>query len=299
MAMECFQKIQQTRTLTGAARRVMNALIFSPFRGPEMLIRLTKPIQITSDSDEPLSDEVIEQLHGLQSEDCCGNYLDFKLADLGITGGHIKLIYDKETKRFTGLTEYHSDVALDDGQLELLARDTKGQWSDGLGEGCFDEQADTHGITIGLCSYEEEDEFQVEQIEDGNTFPAPRTGLAKAARNGDLSGLQQQLDEGKDIEFRLQGYTPLHLAVLYAKPETAMELIKRGADVNAQDPQGSTPLMLAATSNKLKDPEAATLARALLERGADVNGTEFTPLSMAKNRNKKELAAVLQEFGAA
>ncbi len=112
-----------------------------------------------------------------------------------------------------------------------------------------------------------------------------------------------------DLEARLQGYTPLHLAVLYGQAEAAMELIGRGADVNARDPLDDDPLMLTAVSNEITDADAARIARALLERGVSVHGPkdpdakpkrgEHTPLYMANNRKKTKLAAVLKEFGGA
>ena len=108
---------------------------------------------------------------------------------------------------------------------------------------------------------------------------------------------------------RVQGYTPLHFAVLHEFAAVALELVRRGADVRARDPTGEDPLMLTALSNRISDTDAARVARALLARGADVHGThgkdaiprvgQYTPLYVAENRNKEMLAVVLREFGAA
>jgi ankyrin repeat protein len=138
---------------------------------------------------------------------------------------------------------------------------------------------------------------------------APKAGLATAARMGDMTALRAHLDAGANTETRLQGYTPLHLALLYGRAEAALELIARGADIHACDPQGEDPLLLTAMSNSINDADAARVAKALLERGASVYGPqgaeanpehgEYTPLYLARSRKKTRLAAVLEEFGAA
>ena len=84
-----------------------------------------------------------------------------------------------------------------------------------------------------------------------------------------------------------------------------------GADVNARDPQGQRwALMLAAMSNSMTGTRMQPEFREReIERGLSVHGSKgpsanseygvYTPLgSLAKNRDKVMLAAVLKEFGA-
>jgi hypothetical protein len=274
-----------------------------------MLIRISGLAKVGRPNGRPVTAQaIVSQLDGAESDDACGNYLDADLADLGITGGTVKLTYDAGERRFRVTTEYTSPVKLKPDQLQRLADDTKGQWSDGIGEGCFDDLAERLGVEIDLSPLDADDDFRVEQIDDGKKPRKTKTALAKAAREGDMASLRKVLDAGADLEARLQQYTPLHLAVLNGRAEAALELIARGADVNARDPDDQDPLMLAALSNTITDADAATIARALLERGAGVYGPrgpkanpalgEYTPLYMAKNRKKSKLAAVLKEFGA-
>ncbi len=274
-----------------------------------MLIHITGRAELILDNGRPVkARSIIRELDGSESDDACGNYLDSDLAELGIIGGKVKLSYDAGEGRFRVSSEYTSPVKLKPAQLKRLARCKVGQWSDGIGEGCFDELAERLGVEIDLAPLDQDKELRAEQVDDGKKPRKPNTGLAKAAREGDVGALRKHLDAGADPETRLQGYTPLHLAVLYGRAEAALELIGRGANINARGPQGQDPLLLTALSKSITDADAARVARALLERGVSVYGPkgpeanplqgEFTPLYMAKNRKKTKLAAVLKEFGA-
>jgi hypothetical protein len=274
-----------------------------------MLIRITGFAEVTSDDGGGLpTGAALRALDGAESDDECSNYLDDDLADLGITGGKVRLAYDAGAKAFRVVTEYASPLKLGPARLKRLVRATEGQWSDGIGEGCFDELADRLGVTIALAPLGERRGPVVEQIDDGKEAKKPGTALHKAARADDPAALRKRLDAGDDVNARHRGSTPLHVAVLAGQAASALELIARGADVHALDAQGEDALMLAALSNRITDADAATVARALLERGADVHGPrgpdanprfgEYTPLYMARNRKKTKLAAVLKAFGA-
>jgi ankyrin repeat protein len=74
----------------------------------------------------------------------------------------------------------------------------------------------------------------------GATFAGP---IHDAALNGDLAGVQAELDKGVDVNAKgEEGWTPLHSA---ATKEIAELLIAKGADVNAKSDDGTTPLDVA------------------------------------------------------
>jgi hypothetical protein len=271
-----------------------------------MLIRISGKVEVYDEDNEPVrAASVLRNLDGAVSDDVCSNYLDSELADLDITEGAVRLTYNATAKQLWVVTEYKSPVKLTKSQLKRLVDNTRGQWSDGIGEGCFDELADELKVSIDLDPLFQEEDPRVEQIDTGKKLPKSRMALPTAAREGDLATVRRLLSAGADLEVRQQQFTPLHLAITYGHADVALELIAHGADINALTPLGDDPLMLCAMSSRISDADAARVARALLEGGVDARSPrgdpdmeKYTPLVVAKNRKKSKLAKVLREFGA-
>lgn len=267
-----------------------------------MLIRISGRATVTLDGGKPLTAVAkIKKLNGANSDEFCADYLDDDLADLGITGGAVALALDSAAGEWRVVTEYSVPGKLKPAQLKRLAAATAAQWSDCIGEACFDELAERLKVSIDLAPDGATD-LRVESIDDGRKPSQSKTALAKAARDGDLPTVRKLLDAGADPETRLQGFTALNFAVLHGNVDAALELIARGADIGAENPAGNDPLMGTALTNSLGDADAARIARALLECGADAHRPRsrsgYTPLYMAKNRKKTALAKVLREYGA-
>jgi uncharacterized protein len=124
--------------------------------------------------------------------------------------------------------------------------------------------------------------------------------IFEAAATGDEAQLQAIL--GKDASeaqaFSGDGWTALHLAAAFGTPLSVGTLIFRGAKVDAvsKNPQRNQPLHAALALGK--NPSAVEL---LLSHGADSNARQaggFTPIFSAATANRKDLAELLVNHGA-
>ncbi len=80
-------------------------------------------------------------------------------------------------------------------------------------------------------------------------FNSDDWNLVTATENNELNIARKLVDEGSDVNLTLR-FTPLHLAVKQGNIEFIDLFLKAGANLNAQDYQGRTPLFLALEYNK-------------------------------------------------
>lgn len=95
------------------------------------------------------------------------------------------------------------------------------------------------------------------------------------------------------------GRTPLHLAAVEGNAEAARFLLSQGAEVEARDRWGLTPLFVAIYEEPLI-LDRVPLVQLLIESGADIQARDAagdTPLHMAA-LGETEIAALLLEHGA-
>ncbi len=128
----------------------------------------------------------------------------------------------------------------------------------------------------------------------------PEPDIFEAAALGDVSRLRALLAASPEAvrEFSGDGWTPLHLAAAFAGPETVRLLLEHGASVQevSRNPQKNQPLHAA-----LALGHATETIRLLLDAGADANARQaggFTPLHSAAAAGKIEAVALLLERGA-
>ena len=120
--------------------------------------------------------------------------------------------------------------------------------------------------------------------------------LKEAARKGQINTLQRLLELGADREARDdRGYTPLHNAIRWGKIGIVQRLLEHGADREARDGLGYTPL-----HNAIRWGNIETVQR-LLEHGADREAKDDngnTPLHVAAASGSSEIFVLLLENGA-
>ncbi len=124
------------------------------------------------------------------------------------------------------------------------------------------------------------------------------TDLHKAAKAGDVAGVERLIGEGASLEAvtRIGAHTPLHVASAWGRAEVVGRLLAAGANVHAVTTTGATPLHFAAASG------SAEAVAALVSAGADVDAREpvwgQTPLMFAAAAGRTEAIDVLLEKGA-
>ena len=107
--------------------------------------------------------------------------------------------------------------------------------------------------------------------------------LMWAVLEGNESMVKLLVENGASLNFkeRKLGYTALHFAAQQQLPEIVDTLVAAGADIEAKDNYGNSPLFRATFYSN----ESGETIRALLHRGANPNSANdrgVTPLSLAK-----------------
>ncbi|KAI1472908.1 ankyrin repeat-containing domain protein [Daldinia caldariorum] len=140
-------------------------------------------------------------------------------------------------------------------------------------------------------------------IESKDTSYDNQTPLMWAAQEGYNAIVGLLLDGGADVNLDYLFDTPLIKAVKNKHAIVASTLLTRGADVEAADINGKTPLFHAATLKRGHNTQSCCndLAKLLLERGADIQARDITgrtPLSYAAEEGCDAAVRLLLENGA-
>ncbi|MDQ3400862.1 MAG: ankyrin repeat domain-containing protein [Candidatus Limnocylindria bacterium] len=124
--------------------------------------------------------------------------------------------------------------------------------------------------------------------------------IFEAAAVGDVARVQELLDEDPSLAsaYAPDGFHPLGLAAFFRQPEVVELLLARGADVRAV---AKNPMQVTALHSAVADGGHAGIAKALVRAGADVNAKQrhgWTPLHGAADSGDRELVELLLSRGA-
>ena len=114
-----------------------------------------------------------------------------------------------------------------------------------------------------------------------------------AAKEGNLTRLQELLDAGQLVDATQDGATAMYWAQYYMQPEAMKMLLERGADPNKKELRGGFyPLHASA----FHEEDCVGCARLLLGAGARiaVHWYSMTPYDYAMYRNRTGLAGVIE-----
>lgn len=136
-----------------------------------------------------------------------------------------------------------------------------------------------------------------------------RSALAMAICNHCPELAKWLIENGADVNVKDEnGDTILHYAARYGNAKIAGILIDHGAAINVRGGGGRTPLFATlAYRASARDWEDISIAKVLLERGADPNlgvttdlafGEHATPLQLAARFRYPELKELLEQHGA-
>jgi ankyrin repeat protein len=136
----------------------------------------------------------------------------------------------------------------------------------------------------------------VEYLEELNEMQ--ETPLIREAAEGGIRSVRLLLEAGADVHAKQQntvGFRALNQAAYFGHPECINDLVNWGADVNALDGHGGTPLVAAALNGEIE------CVRVLLAFKADVNKATkrgSTPLMKAARYSHNKVVRMLIVAGA-
>ena len=142
-------------------------------------------------------------------------------------------------------------------------------------------------------------------------IPAPRTedgeltttALHVAARSNYHDAAEALLDGGADPNaVNCVGGTPMHCAACEGRADMVLLLIRRGAHVNPRDPDGRTPLHEAVFPlHPNHGTDRLRAVQVLIRSGADVNAVDHehvAPLDLARWSKRQDMVDLLKRHGA-
>ncbi|KAK3611879.1 hypothetical protein CHS0354_021315 [Potamilus streckersoni] len=107
-------------------------------------------------------------------------------------------------------------------------------------------------------------------------------------KNGDLTQVKKDIEQGCDVNAMFEGRYPIHYAADYGQTEVIRCLIDHGAQIDVKDKHGITPILAAVWEGHTES------VKLLLEKGAKKNGKAPDGSSYIDCADSDEIKALLK-----
>lgn len=243
--------------------------------------------------DTGISTDRLASLDGLRIARKLAEYLAPELTELGISGGEVRLEWDRARKKLMTLATFLTPDKLAKSQQKLLIAEVRGQYSDGFAE---------NGIPVnrsrvrGCLWLAKDGKLTLQQVPSSKRLASPNP-LLQAARLSNLDGVERLIAKGIKVNASgAHGITPLVHAIHNRHEAIIKALVAAGAHVDRCTATGTAPLQHACMSGA-----SVKIHRLLLKAGAAINATDqtgLTALHYAANRGLLAVTRLLIEHGA-
>jgi len=136
----------------------------------------------------------------------------------------------------------------------------------------------------------------------GHRGPPSDLDLMDAVKRGDAEEVRDLLERGANPDPPFVNAPPIYTAAEHGYDEVVEALVEHGADCNAPDGFGESPLNMAILGTWRGDVQRQyRIAELLIKHGANVHGRDHigeTPLHVAATMDQPELANLLLQHGA-
>ena len=151
----------------------------------------------------------------------------------------------------------------------------------------------------------------IERIEGGvlNIFKAPKAGpecwicdaiTQSYDEQGSVVAVKSDISSGRDVNAKMEddGSTPLHFAATKGYLQVMKILIDNGANVNAKNKNGLTPLHYAVDVNYSSSRNCEKVVKLLMDNGADISikgNNGLTPLDLATINGYLDVMVIIKK----
>lgn len=156
------------------------------------------------------------------------------------------------------------------------------------------------------CAINRDKPFLIKPLVDAGAFvnegtgPLKLTPLQRAAMSGYIRSVEELLKAGASLEAKNteSGMTALHFAAFHREPVMLEFLLQRGADPDAENNVGTTPLMMACANASFEMTKTLIAFKANINKRQHSDKHETALMQAAQRYNSEDVINLLLKSGA-